>query len=232
MNNAFRTAFGHVFQEYVGTLLRAGSGKATVIAEFPYGPKSLRRDSPDWMVLEGNRLVVIEVKQSAITLGTKMVGTIESVISDLRKTLTVAARQVLTFRDDLRAHIAGLEALGDVTDVELLVVTHDQIPFANSVFRRIIMSDGVPGASDVHFCSIDEFENLQRYAWGGSLFGHLRSKHADAFKQSHSKDFHDWLSELGPPWGGHPLLRDVFQRLSITWGVTLNPGSTSVRVNE
>ena len=217
--NPFREAFGHVFQEYVGELLRAGSGKAKVLREREYGRKHEQRRTPDWLVLDGERLVVIEVKQSALTLDSKTLGAIDDVVRDLRKTLAAGTRQLLKFRDDLQAKAAGLEDLHGVTDVELLVVTHDQVPFANWLLRDLIAGDGIKDATDVHLCSIDDFENLQRYCWGTSLHGHLRSKRSD-FRQSHAKDFREWLSEIGSPGQGHLLLKSVFADLALSWGTS------------
>jgi len=222
--NPFRTAFGHVFEAYVGELLRAGCGTASVIPEFKYGRKGTQVASPDWLVLDGSRLVVIEVKQSALTLNSKIFGRIADVVRDLRQNLAAGAEQVLNFRKALKLGTQGLEALSHVTEIELLVVTYDQIPFANFVFRGLMKSEGLADAEDVHFCSIDDFERLQQYSWRCSPFGHLRSKHDNSFNQSHTLDFRDWLSELGPPSGAHPLLGGVFKNIADTWGATL-PGS-------
>lgn len=100
--NQFRASFGHVFEAYVGELLRAGSGSAVVLPERRYGSKEGKM-SPDWLVLAGTKLLVVEVKQSALTLGAKVGGGLRTISEDLRKTLTKGAQQLTTFSDDLLA---------------------------------------------------------------------------------------------------------------------------------
>lgn len=217
--NPFRGAFGHVFQAYVGQLLHAGAGGANVLPEWEYGPKDRRRATPDWLVLNADRLLVIEVKQSALTLNTKMIAQLDMVSSDLQRTLVQGARQLLKFGRDVKARSRGLEKLRGVQHIELVLVTHDELPWANWVIRDKV-AEVVPGATDIHFCSIDDLENLQRYCWGESPFDLLNKKRRSA--HSRHRDFTEWLFELGdPPVGAHPLLAQKFDELITSWGATV-----------
>jgi hypothetical protein len=213
--NAFRVAFGHVFEAYVGELLRRGCGSCEVLGEIEYGPRSSRRLSPDWLVLDGNRLVAVEVKQSALTLHTKSVGDLAAMATDLKKTLIKAARQLLTFENDMTHRAPGLETLADVAEVELLVVTHDDLAWPNWLLRQQVSKE-VPGAERIHFCTVGDLENLQRYTWGESPFALLASKRRGAASDF---DFLEWLAAVGAPAGAHPMLEAIFRELTLSWGL-------------
>jgi len=217
--NPFRVAFGSVFEQYVGNLLHAGSGPTNVRAEWEYGRKGLRRRTPDWLVLDGNRLLVVEVKQSALKLNTKMLGRLDLLAADLERTLGEGARQLLKFCEDLSAALPGLEGLEEVREIELLLVTHDEVPWANWLMRDTI-AKRVPGAGQIHFCSIDDFENLQRYCWGGSIFDLLSQKRHGP-DHAHERDFREWLYQRGAPTTpNHPVLAQAFEELVASWGAT------------
>lgn len=215
--NPFRTAFGFVFQAYVGRLLEAGCN-ATVLPEWDYGPKGVRVHTPDWLVLEDDRLVVVEVKQSALTLATKVLGSLDTLASDLQRTLLGGARQLVKFKAAVEARAPGLERLTDAKHIELMLVTHDPLPWANWVLREHI-AKAVQGAEAIHFCSVDDFENLQRYCWRTSMFSLLAEKRAGT-GNAMSFDFREWLAERGkPPVPDHPVLAAAFADLSATWGL-------------
>jgi hypothetical protein len=217
--NAFRAAFGFAFQEYVGELLNVGSPSGTVLREWEYGKRHGRRQTPDWLVHEEDRLLVIEVKQSVVTLNTKMLGHMASLAENLEKTLTAAVRQLLTFKSDLEAGAPDLERLHGVRHVELLVVTHDEVPFGNWVMRNVI-ADREPGADTVQICSIDEFEEMQRYCWGRSPFDLLSAKRLGPGNASEF-GLSQWLQARGSaPFPKHPLLHQAFEQLMTTLGVT------------
>ena len=99
--NPFRTAFGFVFQEYVGTLLRNAVGTENVLAERRYPSADGDIDTVDWFVLQDDCVVLVEVKQSSLTLRTKTTGDLDVAIGDLRKTLGKAATQLYRTERDL-----------------------------------------------------------------------------------------------------------------------------------
>lgn len=216
-SNPFRVAFGYVFEAYVGELLRQGSGSALVIPEFDYGTRAKPKKSPDWMVLDGSSLVVIEAKQSALTLETKIQGDLESARRDLKRTLTKGTHQLLEFRRDVLEGRTGKPELDGVKDLEMLLVTHDDIPFGNFLLRPLI-KDEVENASEVHLACIEELERLQEHCWGQSPFQLLRGKWTD--RQTAAQDLGSWISEsLGKPTQPHPYLRSTFDELMASFGV-------------
>ena len=138
VENAFRSAFGHVFQEYVGDLLRAALGASNVFFErkYPDG-KSPSWISVDWIVRNGNRAVLIEVKQSALSLPAKSLGDLAQARADLRKTIAKAMTQLARTENAIRANTSGLEDLADVVEFERLIVSYDPIYWANSFTRDL-----------------------------------------------------------------------------------------------
>jgi len=150
-----------------------------------------------------------------------MLGNLAMLGADLKRTLEAGARQLLTFREDLRIGLRGLEALSDIRDIKLLLVTHDEVPWANWVIRETIAQSD-PTARAVHICSIGDFENLQRYCWGQSPYDLLAAKRL-ASDDASFQDFGDWLYGLGKPGTpDHPALAQAFSELSSAW--TTLPG--------
>lgn len=214
--NPFRVAFGYAFQAYVGELLAAASGKTRVLPEWSYGPKGKQRTTPDWMILDGNKLVVVEVKQSALTLDTKMFGDLAGLADDLRRTLVHGVQQLLKFRTDVLDRHQGLKELHGVDEVELVLLTYDAIPWANWILRDALAKQK-PEAEDIHLISVQSFEDFQRYYWGDSPFALLRKKRLGGSEASQS-DFNEWLYTLRKPKvDSHPFIERARSDFNETW---------------
>lgn len=211
-DNPFRNAFGFVFQAYVGHLLRASHGEDRVLAEWTYGPRARSVATPDWLVLEEDRLVVIEVKASVVRTETKSTGARDAMARDLERTLRRAAQQLLGFRQDLQRRVIGLERLQHIRKVELMVVAGDRVPFANWVFKQAL---GIPAAKDVHICSIEEFELLQERCWGDGLYDLLEAKRHE--QRGAAQDFREWCYELGGNSLEHPAIATAYRELAARW---------------
>jgi len=214
--NPFRTAFGHVFQEYVGTLLRAAFGPHRLLREWVYEDG----DTPDWFVLEGEKAVVIEVKQSGQFLVSKMWGHLADLRKDLSKTLGHAMGQLHRFDQALSLKVAGLEPLANIRKVERLVVSYDEVSWANWVLRDVAREvSGVPEDFFAHIASVHDFERLLANCWEGSLFDLLERKRGS--EDQAEMDFHDWLSKEIDPEGKaeHPLLEARHNEFLNAWGV-------------
>lgn len=190
--------------------------RTSVLAEWKYKSAGKVRDTPDWLVVDGERLVVIEAKQSVIDLRAKVLGHLDLVAKGLRGTLTKGTRQLLTFRADVERRVKGLECLQGVREIELLIVTYDDAPFANWIFRDLIARE-IPNAADVHICSIDDFEEIQRYYWQRSLFDALRAKR-EGSDQDRACGILPWVRERAvPALSNHPLLTSTFEALIKGW---------------
>lgn len=192
-NNPFRNAFGHVFQAYVGRLLREALTGSNVLEEWKYGPQEV--DTPDWIVVEGQRAVVIEVKHSALFLTTKQWGNVESLRSDLVKSIGKAVRQLARFQDAVSKGVDGLDRMKGL-ELQLVIVTFDRLHYANSVVRDELESvtkelklSSVP---HVHIVPVEAFEYLLGACAGASLFDFLAEKRRDPANDR--MDFGDWLA--------------------------------------
>jgi hypothetical protein len=228
--NPFRVAFGYVFQEYVGLLLREALGQERVLPEWRYSTTGGQRDTPDWVVLEGDRAVIVEVKQSSLALDTRKWGDICRFRQDLAKTLGKAAGQLFQFETEIRRGTKGLERLSGVTSFERLVVTWEPVSWGNSLIREEIdltsqtSQEGQVG--HVHVITIDEFERLLGYCWRNSLFDLLQRKRLGPDGQD-AMDFFDWmvlhLKGSGPAPANPFLMRTLNGFLEASGLSTLKP---------
>jgi hypothetical protein len=191
--NSFRNAFGHVFQAYVGLLLREALSKSEICEEWKYGPQKL--DTPDWIVVEGQRAVVIEVKHSALFLPTKQWGQSDALRADLGKSIGKAVRQLACFQTTLAIGVCGLDKLKGLK-LQLIVVTFDHMHYANSIVRDELntLAEELRLAQipRVHLIPIEAFEYLLGACEGASLFDLLAEKQADS--ENDRMDFGDWLA--------------------------------------
>jgi hypothetical protein len=215
--NAFRTAFGHVLQEYVGVLLRAAFG-ARVCNEWSYENNA---DTPDWFVIEGDKAVVIEVKQSGQFLASKMWGRLHDLRKDLRKTLGHALGQLHRFDGALTRRAPGLESLSGVRRLERLIISYDEISWANWILRDVAREvSGVPENFHAHLASVHDLERMLAHCWDGSLFDLLERKRLGNSDQA-EMDFHDWLTDELDPTGAtrNPFLEQKLDETFQAWGL-------------
>lgn len=216
--NPFKRAFGYVFQEYVGVLLREALGGDSVFAEWQYGKAKQARDTPDWIVLDGDRAVVIEVKQSGHFLPSKMWGHLDDLRDELKRTAGRAAKQLHAFQQALNVSAAGLERLQCVQSVERVLVTYDFLSWGNWIIREEAQRVAGVGA-DFHFhvAHIDEFERLLGACTSRSLFDLLQQKRTD--RDQDIMDFREWTHEHIGEDVSNPFLEAKAKQVMSEWGV-------------
>lgn len=219
VRNPFKEAFGHVFQEYVGVLLREALGTDSVLPEWQYGTAKQARDTPDWIVLEGNRAVVIEVKQSGHFLPSKMWGHLDDLRDELKKTAGRAAEQLRVFQEALGGSAPGLERLRDVVSVERVLVTYDFLSWSNWIIREEAQSvAGVAADFHFHIAHIDEFERLLGACTDRSLFDLLQQKRTGEGDQD-IMDFSEWTHDYIGENVSNPFLEAKVREVMSEWGV-------------
>jgi hypothetical protein len=224
--NAFKEEFGMVFQNYVGLLLRAALGESRVLNEWRYDKD---KDTPDWIVLEGNRAVLVEVKQSALFLETKAWGHLEGVGDDTKKTIGRGTIQIATFEKAMATKAKGLEKLANVEFVERLIVTFDSLHFGNWIvseqIKQQLAQGQVPSDFYVHYCSVEDLEYALARCWGGSLYDMLKRKRSTSGNDA-AMDFKEWAyADNGNAVGDNPLLSSKYEQIMDAWGV--KEGGTS-----
>jgi hypothetical protein len=218
--NPFRSAFGFVFQEYIGELLRTALGARRVQAERRYLAGKEEVDSVDWIVVEGDVGVLIEVKQSALSLPAKSIGDMAAAEADLKKTVVKAVRQLGRTEAAIRQRRPGMEDLGGVRDFERLIVTYDTIHFGNSFMRELVAGELGPDAPHAHLCGVEEFEYLLARSSGEGLHAILRRKRLDP--NGNTFDLKDWLGYQNIEEGVQPentLLTAKYREIIASWNV-------------
>ena len=198
--NFFRTAFGFVFQEYVGTLLKTSIDKRYILAEWQYG-KPVKK-TPDWILLKDNRMVLIEVKQSGLYINSKKWGNLSEIQNDLRNSISKGVIQLWKFEKDLRSgNYYELETLTNVIEIERVIVTYDRSYFSNSIIRKqvekTLIEDNSNITSDFHWhtISVEEFEYIISDK-EADLFSFLNEKRIDS--RYDLMDFRDYHSKINP----------------------------------
>jgi hypothetical protein len=197
--NPFRQSFGYVFQEYVGELLKDALGGKGVLAELKYKVGKDEKLTPDWMVIDGDRCLLVEVKQAGLYLNAKMWGDIETVKGDLSKSVGGGVKQLWNFEQAvLSGRHPELAILSGVKEFERIVVSYDHLYYSNSILRDKIrerfVEDGVSVPADYHWhvISIDELEFVLGMH-GPNLLRLLKEKRIN--KDDDQMDFGDYLSK-------------------------------------
>ena len=194
-SNPFRNAFGHVFQEYVGRIMKESLAGVTVIPEWQYDSATAKNvDSPDWIVVHPDGAVVVEVKQSSMFREARQWGDVASMRDDLKKTLVKAMQQLARFQEAINHSMKGTERLHGLP-LQLAVVSFDRIHFGNTVIRdalaEVVAAQGgtVPR---IHVISVEEFEYLLGACTEDSLFALLKRK--QEAESEDRLDFREWLT--------------------------------------
>jgi len=218
--NPFRVAFGFVFQEYVGELLRRALGADHVIAERTYREGRSDVQTVDWIVVEGDRGVLVEVKQSALSLPAKTLGDLTRARADAKKSLAKAMRQIERTKHAIQRKTPGLEDLAHISEFEHLVVTYDSLYWANAFLRDLAIEEFGADPPHIHASAIEDIEYVLGRCTDEGLAGLLRRKRTGPNGEDHM-DFDDWLCHED---GEHarrenPFLSERYHKVFRDWGV-------------
>jgi hypothetical protein len=196
--NPFRGAFGSVFQEYIGLLLKKTFGNDNVKCEWRYGSKKQAKDTPDWFVIQNGVAVLIEVKQSGLYLDAKKWGELEKIQNDLKKTIGAGVNQMWEFEHDIASGLCSVpDWFDNIKITERLVITYDRPYFLNSILRdevRLLY----PSISEIyhwHTIAVEELEYFLGIV-GLKLIEALTEKRLD--DKADRMDFRDFYSRKYP----------------------------------
>lgn len=157
-NNKFKEAYGFVFQEYIGVLLKYHFHSWTVHPEIRYDHGN---DTVDWLITKDNKAILVEVKQSSITLESKETGQLSTIENDLKKTLIKAARQLKRTEDDIKSEkYKELIRFKGMKDFEKIIITGDPFYFANSLGKNIIEKELNDSSFNYSIININDFERI------------------------------------------------------------------------
>ena len=196
-SNPFKQSFGSVFQEYVGELLKDAVGSPQVLSEFKYGKEE--KLTPDWMVVDGDQCILIEVKRAGLYLNAKMWGEIDDVKKDLSQSVGAGVRQLWKFEQAIQSgKYSELNSLLSIKRFHRLIVSYDNLYYANWILKDKIKEvftaagDDVPADYDWQIISIDELEFV--LGMHGTDFVKVLN-HKQSGSEDSELDFGDYLSK-------------------------------------
>jgi hypothetical protein len=196
--SGFPKYFGHVFEEYVGEILRHCVPSSVLISG-----SSIRRTysdkkgkAPDWVIIDGDAAILVECK--AVGYPRKAVATGDEIRID--RTIDKIADGLVQMHEFKEACIRkelGLERFNACIEYKLLLITYEPVYLSNSVILREILEQKVSNAivtkglniSPWVIWSVDELEKLQPHLNAGVSLRTL----IDQYKPS---DFNELLSRL------------------------------------
>jgi hypothetical protein len=223
--NSFRSAFGNVFQEYVGLLLKKTIGENGIVSEFKYGANSNKKDSIDWIVINGRTAIFIEVKQSCLYLSAKQTGDGHEIEKNLNKTIGKAINQLWSFKREVDdGHHDDLNCLSEVKKIEFLIIIFDRTYFLNSFVRDKLkeLNPSIPNEFHWHTITIEEFETFLSLA-GANLFESLERKRIN--KEFDALDFREYsIQEFREKDFSNPFLMNVYDDWRKKVGIDVHPG--------
>jgi hypothetical protein len=209
--NPFKRAFGYVFQEYIGRLLKFYFSTWSVIPEIKYKIKKVDHDTVDWFVKKDDKLILIEVKQSSIFLDTKVTGSLELIKNDLQKTLNKAAVQLKRTEEHiLSKKYPELDIFSGIKDFIKIIVVNDPFYNANIVGKKLIQKLLDDSNFNFEIINITDFESfLENQQESETMFEVLFMKslnYSDRYM-----DMKEFLFKIFPNGDTKPrFLREIF----------------------
>ncbi len=191
--NKFKERFGFVFQEYVGELLKYYFKDWEIIPEIKYKKEHKNiHDTVDWFIKKDNKLIMIEVKQSSIFLSAKQNPTMEQIVSDLKKTIIKARKQLDKTENDIKSKkYPELSIFNKIALYEKLVVVNDPLFNANFLVKNILQCKKMP----FQIININDFETLiESQCEAESLFDILSFKAIE----NDETDFKEYIHRIFP----------------------------------
>lgn len=135
--NLFRDAFGDVYKHYVGLQLNQGSQTETLI---DLDTLVHQNSKPDFALVSGNRIMLIEVKVGFLTAISKYLGSEEQIRREISKEdgqFAKAVRQLNRFAEELRTGAVTDPRLAGKTEILKVIVGYEDFYLANSYLLPI-----------------------------------------------------------------------------------------------
>lgn len=212
--NPFREAFGHVFQEYVGQVLKEYFHSWNVNEEITYRKNKSKHQSVDWLVWKGKKAILIEAKQNALGYNAKYSGELNSIRSDISRNIGKAFSQLeTTIREIMEQNLKEFQFLSNVTKFESVVVLFDSLYNARAIVDSSLVSSEYDNFHSHHIIGISDFEyfcDCQKEK--ESMFSILKKKRKK--KKYCLMDFREYLLHIFPnPKSQISMHEDVFEQI-------------------
>jgi len=199
--STFNPYFGHLFEAYVGRVLKHCVASSSLVSEREIRqtyPTS-RGKVPDWVVIEGDRAILIECKATHLNRKALATGSEEAIsmsLSDIRSGLD----QLYEFKEACQAGQVDLDVLRACREFIPVLVTSEPFYLANSTsFNNLLHESLRQGVRDMPYriLSIEQLELLQAFVSAGVSMGdtlvRLESESLDAV-------FRDIERRIGPTY--------------------------------
>lgn len=195
----FSRYFGHLFEAYVGRLLKAFIKPQNLISEemIKQNYPSFSGKVPDWVVLEGSTAILIECKATRFSLTALSTGAKESVDKSLTQVLK-GLKQLSEFKNAITKKGSALERFNHCSVFMPVLVTFEPLYLINTVFFREHINNllKLEGVSDLSWriLSIKELEAFQPHFNAGiSLSDTLTALERASFHQV----LNDYITKTG-----------------------------------
>ena len=168
----FSNYFGHVFEAYIGRILRHSFRSTNLLPEDvirkTYSPE--KGKVPDWIIIDGATAILVECKATRFSRSALITGE-ESAVNDSLKQVIKGLRQLHWFRESCIAKRPGLEVLHPCTDFKPLFVSLEPLYLVNSTFFRECIDaqlarEGIVGLP-WRILAVDQLEKLQPHLAAG-----------------------------------------------------------------
>lgn len=181
----FSQYFGHLFSEYVGTVLRHSVPSGALLSEEDIRntyPEE-RGKVPDWAVIDGSTAVLVECKATRFTRAALTTGD-ENAVNDSLKQVITGLKQLDEFTKACEAKKPGLEQFHHCNKFEPVLATLEPLHLINSTFFREHI-DQLLAEKDVNnlpwlVLPLDELEVLQPHLAAGIGLSETIDKLRDA----------------------------------------------------
>jgi hypothetical protein len=215
--NDFKTIFGSVFQDYVGTLLMAHFKKWRVTPEIYYQTDKNKVATVDWFIQRGSNLILIEVKQSSIYLSAKNEGNTDEIKKGINQNIIKAISQLEKTEDDIYSKkYEELKQFDKIRNIQKLIIIFDPLYFGNLIVN--LLFDDILIKKKTHIINLANFESLlEVQKKSENLFYVLESKMND---KTINMDFTEFLYEKYKKChSGNKFLLKHFDKLLKDWHV-------------
>lgn len=159
----FKALFGHLFQEYVGRILKEAPlldcKGWELIPEFRSGVS----DSVDWILVKGEVAILIECKSSRLRLESRAFVSGEEFEADAKKCYLKPLQQIRDFARALKEGRIKREPIKGCKRLIGAVVHFEPLRLANSAYPQLYesqTSDVYNWVDAVQFLSVEELERL------------------------------------------------------------------------
>lgn len=176
----FLSYFGHLFEAYVGEVLRHCVPKKSLLSEHEIRAvySTNKGKVPDWVVIDGDTAILIECKATQLKRLALATGSEEAITSSVGQ-ITSGLKQLQEFMLACQSGDVDLPALKKCCNYCPVVMTFEPLYLANStVFRELLeglVDKDVTGLPWL-ILSLDELEQLQPHIAAGLAMGELFGK--------------------------------------------------------